>query len=813
MRVAVILSWALLGALAAGPALGQGRYQPQGAAQRAYLEGERLREAGDALRARGKTDDAKEKYADALDALLDAQKADPAYIDVYVKLGVLHYSLARHAAALPLLEAGLKRAPANLDLRFWYGQNLLAAGKADQAVPVLEQVASQGGERFPEVLVVLGEHYYEQRDYARARPALERYLKLDPEATAVRAKLGNTYFKLGLFAEALAAFEAVQRRWPDNIQAQVNIGNALFQLGQYEKAVAVLEVALKRDPGRESVLFNLAQSYFKLGRNAEAVPYYRQFVKGRPDSFNGRYFLGSALMELGQDAAALEELAQALRLKADIPQVAYKIGILHLRNGRPADAEATLERARKGAPDDAWILSALGTVARQRGQLEVALDLHRQAVARAPKEARLQANLALTALRAGAIAEAAPALDEALKLDPREPFVRAAAATVLAARARAAVAQDAAAADKLLERALALQPADATLQADRALVRLALDDAPGARALAESALKAAPDLAAARHALGRAKLLAGDADGARADLEAAMKAEPSVGSALALAQAQVEAGQVDAAVDLLTESARSWPADADLRRGLALVHYARAAAQLGGDAAGRRTATDLRFALEAEASLPRDVAARVHYAAAVAALRRGDGREGRAHLGQAIQKGRQAGPGLTALLRAGTPASHLEYLQAHADALVRRYDLALDRLGRCQAPLERRLCKFALDRQAQALYQAGDLNGARKALDADRELGADPVVDHNLLVIAWQQKKGRDRALAAWRKLEDQVPEASFNTGVAAEAKGDQRAAWEAFRRQVTSGGPLAARAGEIADVKDRIYRFGEAGQ
>ncbi|MEZ4467851.1 MAG: tetratricopeptide repeat protein, partial [bacterium] len=805
--VAIILLCALL----AGPALGQGRYQPQGAAQRAYLEGERLREAGDALRARGKADDAREKYSEALDALLDAHKADPAYIDVYVKLGVLHYSLARHAAALPLLEQGLKRAGGNLDLRFWYGQNLLAAGKAEQAVPVLEQVAAQGAERFPEVLVVLGEHYYGARDFARARPALERFLKLDPEATAVRAKLGNTYFKLGLFAEALAAFEEVQKRWPDNIQAQVNIGNALFQLGRYEQAVAVLEAALKREPDRESVLFNLAQSYFKLGRHAEAVPYYERFVKGRPDSFNGRYFYGSALMELGRDAPALEQLGQALRIKADIPQVAYKMGVIHLRGGRPDAAQASLEQARKGAPDDAWILSALGTVARQRGQLDVALDLHRQAAARAPAEARLQANLALTALRADALEVAAPALDEALKLDLRDAFVRAAGATVLAARAKAAAAQDAAAADKLLERALALQPTDATLLADRALLRLALDDAPGARAAAEASLKASPDLPAARHALGRAKLLAGDAAGARGDLEAAMQAQPTVGTALALAQALVDGGQVDAAVDLLTESARSWPADAALRQGQALVHYARAAAQLAGDATGRRTAGDLRVALEAEASLPREAGARLQYAAAIGALRRGEGREARTHLGLAIQKGRQAGPGLTALLKAGTAASHLEYLQAHADTLVRRYDLALEHLGRCQAPLERRLCKYALDRQAQALFQAGDLAGARKALEDARELGADAGVEHNLLVIAWQQKKGRDRALAAWRKLEDQVPEASFNVGVAAEARGDQRAAWEAFRRQVAAGGPLAARAGEIADVKNRIYRFEEA--
>lgn len=785
----------------------QGRYQPQGAAQRAYVEGERLREAGDALRAAGKPEEAREKYREALQAMLDARKADPAYVDVAVKLGLLYYGLARHAEAVPVLAEALQRAPENVDLRFWYGQNLLAAGKAAEAVPVLEQVANQGGERFPEVFLVLGGHWYDEHNFAQARPALERYVKLVPDATAARAQLGNTYFKLGLFADALAAFEAVRLRWPDKVEVQVNIGNAHFQLGQYEKAVAVLEGALKKAPDRESVLFNLAQSYFKLNRFAESVPHYQRFVAARPDSFNGRYFLGSALMELGRDDEALTELAHALRIKPKIAQPAYKIGLIHLKRGHTDAAETTLKQAAQAEPKDAWIRSALGTVARQRQQYDQALKLHREAVELAPNEARLHANVAVSALKAGALEVAGAAIEQALaKGAPDDVWVRGAAVSVLAALARSLVGKDAETAKTLLDRALVLRPNDAVLLADRALVHATRGDGPAALADAQAAAKALPDDADVRYALGRAQLVSGSPAVAIKTLQGAMQARPTAATAVVLAQALALADQADAACDLVDESLKSWPEDVGLRHQRALVRYARAAQSLGSDPTGRRAATDLRFALEAEDDLPPALVARVRYASAVAALRRGEGKEGRAHLARAMALNRPD----DRFLRTGTPGGHLDLLIAFGDVLQRNPDQALERLGPCTGPIEKRLCKYALDRVAYSAAQGGDTNRARKAMETARDLGPDPVIEHNQLVLAWQQKKGRDKIAAGWRRLVDTVPEALFNLGVAAEARGDHQEAWEDFGRYGRTDGPRAAEARDIADVKNRIYRFSE---
>ncbi|MCA9541308.1 MAG: tetratricopeptide repeat protein [Myxococcales bacterium] len=115
------------------------------------------------------------------------------------------------------------------------------------------------------------------------------------------------------------------------------------------------------------------------------------------------------------------------------------------------------------------------------------------------------------------------------------------------------------------------------------------------------------------------------------------------------------------------------------------------------------------------------------------------------------------------------------------------------------------------ERLAAALFERGDLRNAERHLQAAQKLGATPETEHNLAVLAWQQGK-RKRQLQQWTALVSKVPEARFNLGVALEAAGRHREAYEAFDRFAkTGGGPNAAKAGEIAEAKRRIFGFAEA--
>lgn len=805
------LLWLVLCLAPAGSTWAQGRYTPQGAAQRAWESGEQLRQAGDALRARNEEQAAREKYADAVEAFLDAKKADPAYIDVYVKLGVLYFTLERPKAALPILEAGLKRAASNVDLQFWYGQNLLAAGKAAEGVSQLSTLARRS-DAYPEVHLVLGEHFYDTGAFAQAAPALERYLAIKPEATAARAKLGNAWFKLKLYGKALKAFETVRAAWPKKVAVRVNIGTSHYRLGQYRKAIVALKGALEQDPKEPNALFYLPQSHFKLGEFAAAKPLFERYVEQHPKSFNGHYFLGSTLMELGEKDAALSELAVAHRARPDIVQPIYKIGLIHLQARRSADARAALQTARRIEPDNPWVISALGTVERQNEKLRTALALHSEAAAKRPDEPRLQANLALTASAVGSLQVAEAAIDKALASGQADPWIRKAAVRVLALVAQAQLTEAPAAARQRIEQALALAPDEPHLVSARALARLATGDAKGALADAEKAAAARPDDLSIRSVLGRARLASGDGAGAVAPLQAVHAARGTAETAGNLGAALLAAGRIDEAITLLDED-KAWRSVPVVATNRALVRFARVIRDLPGGGAQRRIANDLRVVFGAEKSLPPIIAARARYAGAINALRRGDGREARAHLNQAqvfARAARKAEPDAS-WLRGGAGASHLDFLRAFADALMKRYDAVKERLAKRAGSLEKRLLRYVYGRVGALHVRKGELRQAKAAFDAALGLGKDPTIEHNRWVVLWRQRPKNKRVIAGWRALQSAVPEAIFNLGVAHEAAGDQKKAWQAFAAYARTGRAHAEAAREIADIKQRIYRFEEA--
>lgn len=818
MRVTRIRPWTLaallaLGGLACAPgeAVAQGRYQPQGAAQRHYEAGERLLQAADAARAGKDENETRARYTEAADAFEKAILADPAYVDAYAKFGLATYSLGQSDRAIARLQPALARSPDSPELLFWLGNHLLKAGRPDEGLPHLEKV-SRNAEAFPEAHLVLGTHYYKVNDLPRAQAALERYLVARPDDVAARGTLGNAYFKSEKYPEAMRAFEEVRRVSPDNIQVQINLGTCHFQVGDYAKAVELLKGALEKDPQRESVVFNLGQAYFQWKKYPEATAQLRKFVAMKPDSFNGHYFLGSALFEQGQaqDAAALGSLAEAARLKPKVAIPQYKIGLIHLRRGALDEAERAFETARALEPKDPWCLSALGTVARKRGNLDAAGTLHQQAVEAAPDTGRLQANLALTRLARKQLIEAEAAASRALALDPKDAFVQQTLAYVMAAGARSRLAaNDPVGAEARLRQAVAAMsptdPALPLLRADLAVALQAAGKTNEATAEADAAAKAAPTDAGVAIARGRVLLGAGrfvEARGAVASVPAAAVAP--AGLAI-IGAAALRSGDSAGAVQPLENAHKANPAETTSARNLALAHLSQAAREFKDPKDAGAGVDALKAALKNEDALDAALAPRAAYLSLVLALRRGDAGAANTWLGKL------GTPKDTSWL-AGAPPGHLEFLAAYAALLGRREDRAVAALEgskavRNKGGIEARVLRRAYERLAERAWANGNTNDAAKQLKAAANLGHDAVLDHNLLVLELKANR-KAKVEGRLRTLSGSVPEAFYNLAVTLEAQGRHEEAYKAFVRYGQMGGPYAAKARDLAEAKRRIFGF-----
>jgi tetratricopeptide (TPR) repeat protein len=793
-------------------AVAQGRYQPQGAAQRHFAEGERLLTAAETARAGGDAAAAEARTREAADAFEKALEADPAYVDAYAKFGVATYSTGQSDRAIGRLQPAVLRSPDVPELAFWLGNHLLRAGRAEEGLPHLERVARQA-EAFPEASLVLGTHFYKAGDLARAQTALETYLRARPDDVQARGTLGNAYFKAEKYPEALRAFEDVRRASPDNIQVQINLGTCHFQLGNSEKAVELLTDALRREPKRESVVFNLGQAYFQWKKYPEAAAQFRTFVGMKPDSFNGHYFLGSALFEAGptQDAAALASLNEAVRLKADVAIPRYKIGLIHLRRGALDEAEKALNAARSLAPADAWIASALGTVARKRGQWDAAATLHQQAVEAAPDKARLHANLALTRAGRKQWPEAEAAATRALALDAADAFVRDAAGHALAGAARSRLAAgDAAGAETRLRQAVTAVPDSALLRADLAVALLAAGRTPEALTEAEAAHRAAPTDPSVQISRARVLLGAGKPAEARAAVESAPAAASAPAGQALLGAAALRTGDAEAALRALEAAVRAVPNDVVSTRNLAVAHLARAARELRDGGGGGAGAEALKAALKNEEALDVGLAHRAHYLALILALRRGDAGAAATWLQKlsAVEKD----PTRTAPWLSSAPPGHLEHLAAFTALLNRREDRVVSLLEgskalRNKGGAEARVLRRAYERLAERAWAGGAFGDAAKHLKAAAALGRDPVVDHNLLAVELRGNR-KAKVEPKLRALSGGVPEAWFNLGVTLEAQGRHEDAYKAFLRAGQLGGAHAAKARDLAEAKRRIFGF-----
>ena len=790
---------------------GQSRYAPQGPGARYFQRGEAALTQAAIRVERGDEDAARAKYKEAIRAFEGAIEAEPKYVDAYVKLGWVYYTLGEFGPAIPWLERGLEPIPNHPDLRYWLGTHLLRAGRTAEALPHLEHVATATDDH-PEVHVVLGTYYYKARDYENARLAFERHLRVEPDDVAVRGMLGNAYFKLKQYAPALTAFQAVKRRDPDNLAVDVNMGNAHFKLGQYEQAVTLLARVLQQDPTRQSVRFNLAQSYFQLERYPQALAYYDRFLEHEPRSFKGRYFRGRTLIKLGHDDEALVELAKATELNPKQAPPLYQAGLIHLRAKRSPEAGDFLERARALDADDPWILTALGSVARQSGQLGRAEQLQRAAIEQAPNQPRLHGNLALTQHQAGHTLAAKIALEQALELDHQDPWLQQLAATVLAALAKKTLRQgDLAGAETHLRRALSLWPDDPQLQTDLALIEVAKDKRQAALIAARRSVRARPHAFGAQYALARALLLAEQPQEAASMLARASAQRPSAEIAIARGAALISAGETEAAVKVLDATIAAHALTPALRVNHALAHLDRAliAVQQPG-AHDPQLRQDLAIALQATPLLSAADAARAHYAAWIVALRRRDSRAAQSH--QAKLEAHQIHARNEPVIADAAGPNHLDYLRALTESIQSRHDRVITNLEgrsarrRAGTPSAHLLGRTHILLARQAFTQ-NDLDVAARHFRAAGKINRHPAIDHNLAVIALLEGNIRnaERGLKAVSK---QVPEATFNLGLVAEARGQHRRAADLFERVATQGGALAEPAREIAQRKQRIFRF-----
>jgi tetratricopeptide (TPR) repeat protein len=284
----------------------------------------------------------------AIAAFEDATRLDPEYAAAWAALGGAWELKGSFLAIKDLVLKGVdmeRRAlqidPTLADAHAWLGSGLLTLGRVDEAIAATAEAIKLDPENAQAYQALARAYWVGKGDFAKAIPAFEKSIELNPDAGYSYLQLGLLLSWEGRYAEA----ERVLRRSVE-LQEQYISGNAGLQVvganarlgyvyylqGRHEDAireyergmafVASSDHALKE---RTSVETNvkLGAAYHRLGRAEDAERFFgralksfdARVAKGADDPFT-RYYIACAYALRGDRERALDSLE---RVSAALP--------------------------------------------------------------------------------------------------------------------------------------------------------------------------------------------------------------------------------------------------------------------------------------------------------------------------------------------------------------------------------------------------------------------------------------------------------------------------------------------------------------
>ena len=116
-----------------------------------------------------------------------------------------------------------------------------------------------------------------------AAPLLEAVNK-NPNDFDMLVKLGNLYYDGQQFPSAIQSYERALVIHPDNPDVRTDMGTAYWYTGNADKALSAMESSLKYRPGHPQTLFNLGWVRWQGKQDPKgAIEAWQQLLKANPD--------------------------------------------------------------------------------------------------------------------------------------------------------------------------------------------------------------------------------------------------------------------------------------------------------------------------------------------------------------------------------------------------------------------------------------------------------------------------------------------------------------------------------------------------
>ncbi|HYR27211.1 MAG TPA: tetratricopeptide repeat protein, partial [Thermoanaerobaculia bacterium] len=266
-----------------------------------------------------------------------------------------------------------------------------------------------------------------------------RGVALDANDADSQSTLGMLQNESGRHDDAARSFERALAMRPDKTEALVGLGDAFGGLGRAADAEAMYRKAVALRPDVTGAATKFGMFLYAQGRHKEAADQFRRVTELAPGFSHGWANLGGTLQALGR----FDEAKAALRKSIEIQPTAAgwsNLGTVQFLSGDFDAARASYEHATQLAPGDPvmWVnLADAHRAAKSvdaKAAYERAIAASRDALTVNPNDARARARIALCLAKSDRGAEAQEEIRRALELDPTNAQILYNAAVIAALR-------------------------------------------------------------------------------------------------------------------------------------------------------------------------------------------------------------------------------------------------------------------------------------------------------------------------------------------------------------------------------------------
>ncbi|MDQ3037065.1 MAG: tetratricopeptide repeat protein, partial [Myxococcota bacterium] len=286
----------------------------------------------------GNADQALTFYRQALRVQPDYERAAQGIVTVHVRRG-------QAADAVSFMEPLARRWVRNLHIQAIYGEALIHANRAQDAITAA-RAALRRDERFVPAMIVLikanlrlgrtelaesildqaiaidasnaelhylkGRMQQEQSQLSQALQSYRRAVELRPDFADARMALALQMLAGANYAEAVQQFEAVARLVSDVPEVHIGLGNAYRSTKQWEKAKNELDRVIAVSPRSPEAHYGLALLYMEAGGEFPGVDMLTALQRAQQEFRAYRDIMGPRLERTDQSAAYLEEIQRQI---------------------------------------------------------------------------------------------------------------------------------------------------------------------------------------------------------------------------------------------------------------------------------------------------------------------------------------------------------------------------------------------------------------------------------------------------------------------------------------------------------------------